>query len=429
VVVGNALQFYDFLTYAFFAVQIGRTFFPSHNATSSLLASLATFGVGFLSRPIGGLVIGVMGDRVGRKPAMMLSFALMGVAIIGLALTPSYRSIGVIAPIAVIAFRLLQGFALGGEVGPSTAFLIEAAPPLKRGLYVSLQYMTQDAAVLVAGLVGVALANLLTPGDLDAWGWRVAFLIGAVIVPFGLLLRGGLPETLIAARAAEPQGERTALRPHVRIAILGLMLLGSGTIASYLLTYMTTYAGTTLHMKASLAFGATVMLGLCGVICDPVGGWLSDRYGRKRVMLAPWVLLLFLVFPAFWMLNHFRTSAALLAATALLTIPGSISGSSVLVGITESLPPRIRSGALATLYAVAIATFGGTTQFIVAWLISVTGNPLAPAWYMAGAVIVGVIAMVAMRETAPRLVGEGAGIGEHKPFISGEGSSDRVRAN
>ena len=318
VVVGNALQFYDFLTYAFFAAQIGRTFFPSHNATSSLLASLATFGVGFLSRPIGGLVIGVMGDRVGRKPAMMLSFALMGVAIIGLALTPSYRSIGVIAPIAVIAFRLLQGFALGGEVGPSTAFLIEAAPPLKRGLYVSLQYMTQDAAVLVAGLVGVALANLLTPGDLDAWGWRVAFLIGAVIVPFGLLLRGGLPETLIAARAAEPQGERTALRPHVRIAILGLMLLGSGTIASYLLTYMTTYAGTTLHMKASLAFGATVMLGLCGVICDPVGGWLSDRYGRKRVMLAPWVLLLFLVFPAFWMLNHFRTSAALLAATALL---------------------------------------------------------------------------------------------------------------
>jgi MFS family permease len=407
VVVGNALQFYDFLTYAFFAAQIGRTFFPSHNATSSLLASLATFGVGFASRPVGGLVIGMMGDRVGRKPAMILSFALMGCAILGLALTPSYRAIGVMAPILVIAFRLLQGFALGGEVGPSTAFLIEAAPARRRGLYVSLQYMTQDGAVLVAGLVGVALANLLSPAALDAWGWRVAFLIGAVIVPFGLVLRGGLPETLVAARAARPAGERTALRPHLRIAALGLVLLGSGTIVSYLQTYMTTFASTTLHMRANVAFGATVIIGLCGVVFDPIGGWMSDRYGRKRVMLWPWLLLLVLVFPSFWAITHFRTAAALLAGCALLSIPGSISGSSVLVAITESLPPAIRSGALATIYALAISAFGGTTQFIVTWLIAVTGDPLAPAWYMGLAVAAGVAAMLAMRETAPRLVGEG----------------------
>src|SRR6476619_3018834 len=159
VIAGNALEFYDFVTYAFFAAQIGRTFFPSDTPGASLLASLATFGAGFLTRPLGAWVIGRMGDRRGRKPAMLLSFTLIGIATIGLPLTPSYASIGVLAPILVIGFRLLQGFALGGEVGPSTAFMMEAAPPLRRGLYISLQSMSADGAVLVAGLIGFVLAN------------------------------------------------------------------------------------------------------------------------------------------------------------------------------------------------------------------------------------------------------------------------------
>jgi MFS family permease len=175
VVVGNALEFYDFLTYAFFAVHIGNAFFPSRNPSSSLLLSLATFGAGFLMRPVGGLVIGRMGDRVGRKPAMLLSFSCMGIAMSGLALTPSYASIGITAPILVIAFRLLQGFALGGEVGPTTAYLMESAPVGRRGLYASLQYSTQGLAVMTAGLIGVLLARVLDPEALDVWGWRVAF--------------------------------------------------------------------------------------------------------------------------------------------------------------------------------------------------------------------------------------------------------------
>src|SRR5580698_3038090 len=196
VTAGNALEFYDFLTYAFFAAQIGRTFFPSANAAGSLLASLATFGAGFLMRPVGALTIGRMADRIGRKPAMLLSFALMGTAMVGLALTPSYRAIGIAAPILAIGFRLVQGFALGGEIGPNTAYLIEAAPPNRRGLYVSFQYMSQDGSVLVSGLVGYALAQWLSDAQLDAWGWRVAFILGASIVPFGLLLRRELAETL-----------------------------------------------------------------------------------------------------------------------------------------------------------------------------------------------------------------------------------------
>ena len=155
VVIGNGLEFYDFLTYAFFAVQIGHTFFPVKDPTSSLLLSLATFGAGFFTRPLGGFIIGSMGDRLGRRPAMLLSVSLMGLAITGLALTPSYAAIGVAAPVLVILFRLMQGLALGGEVGPTTAYLIEAAPVHRRGFYASLQYATQDCAVLVSGLIGL----------------------------------------------------------------------------------------------------------------------------------------------------------------------------------------------------------------------------------------------------------------------------------
>ncbi|HXP64938.1 MAG TPA: MFS transporter, partial [Steroidobacteraceae bacterium] len=172
VALGNAVEFYDFVTYAFFAAQIGRAFFPSDTPGTSLLASLATFGAGFLTRPLGAFVLGRMGDRLGRKPAMLASFALIGVAVIGLPLIPTYASIGVLAPILAICFRLVQGFALGGEVGPSTAFMMEAAPPLRRGLYISLQATSADVAVMVAGLVGVGLASALSPAALDSWGWR-----------------------------------------------------------------------------------------------------------------------------------------------------------------------------------------------------------------------------------------------------------------
>jgi MHS family citrate/tricarballylate:H+ symporter-like MFS transporter len=400
VVVGNALEFYDFLTYAFFAVYIGRTFFPSNIPSASLLASLGTFGVGFVTRPIGSLVIGRMGDRLGRKPAMILSFSLMGVAIVGLALTPSHAMIGVAAPILVIFFRMLQGFALGGEVGPTTAFLLEAAPPGRRGFYTAFQAWTQNLSVLVSGLVGFGLARTLSERQLQDFGWRIAFLIGAAIVPFGLLVRRSLPETLPL-----PEGnkrEHILLRPYLRVAFLGLMLLASGTIGAYLRSYMTTYAIVTLHMPTTVAFAATIVAGLSGVAFDLVSGGLSDRFGRKPMMLAPGILLLVTIFPAFYVISHFRTTATLLGATAALSILASLWTSPAITWLTESFPAPIRSGGVAIVYAVAIATFGGTTQFAVTWLIQVTGNPLAPAWYWTAGMMVGLAAMSATRETAPR---------------------------
>src|ERR1700733_15080355 len=194
--IGNMLEFYDFITYSFFAIQIGHSFFPSHSQFASLMLSLATFGAGFVTRPIGGFVIGSYSDRAGRKPAMILSFAMMGCAIIVLALTPSYASIGIAAPIIAIAARMVQGFSLGGEVGPTPAYLMEAAPPEQRGLAVSWQPVSQQIAATAGALVGVTLSKLMSGPALDAYGWRIAFLLGAICLPFGLWLRTGLPETI-----------------------------------------------------------------------------------------------------------------------------------------------------------------------------------------------------------------------------------------
>lgn len=398
VVVGNGLEYYDFVTYAFFALQIGRTFFPSDTPGASLLASLATFGVGFLTRPLGAFFIGRFGDRAGRKPAMLLSFTLIGVGVVGLPLIPAYASIGILAPILAIVFRLLQGFALGGEMGPSTAFLMEAAPPLRRGLYVSLQATSADFAVCMAGLVGVGLASVLDAPALDAWGWRVALLFGAAIIPVGLVLRRTLHETLDGPVRAE---EEPAPGGYGKIVVLGLVLLSTATTVNYLLEYMTTYANVTLGMSSKIAFGATAVIGLSGVICDSLGGWLSDRFGRRPIMIVPWLFLAVAVFPCFWMLERLRTAAALYSACAVLACISTLSSATIIVAITESLPRRVRSGGIAIIYALAISVFGGSAQFFIAWLIRATGNPLAPAWYMFSGVVIGIIVLFQLPETAP----------------------------
>ncbi|MDE2448342.1 MAG: MFS transporter [Gammaproteobacteria bacterium] len=399
VAAGNGLEFYDFVTYAFFATQIGRTFFPSDTPGLSLLSSLATFGVGFLTRPLGAIVIGRFGDRAGRKPAMMVSLCLIGVAILGLALTPSYASIGMLAPILVIVFRLLQGFALGGEVGPSTAFLMEAAPPSRRGLYASLQATSADTATFIAGVVGVALASTLDAAQLDAWGWRIAQLLGVCIIPFAFVLRRTLSETLTAPAVADP-GNASA-SGYLPVFVMGLMMLSAATTNNYVLEYMTTYASNTLGMSAAVSFGATAAMGAGGLVCDTFGGWLSDRIGRKPVMIVPWVLMIVATLPSFWLLERLRTSAALWTVSAVLNGVQTISSATIIVAITESLPKRVRSGAFALIYALAISVFGGSTQFLVAWIIHMTGNPLTPAWYMLGAVTIGLIAMIRLPETAP----------------------------
>ncbi|HEY2886545.1 MAG TPA: MFS transporter [Rhizomicrobium sp.] len=408
-VIGNALEFYDFTTYAFFAVQIGHAFFPTgtggfvNSEFGSLMASLGTFGAGFLLRPVGGVVIGTYADKVGRRPAMILSFTLMGAAIFALALIPSYRSIGIAAPILAVLARLLQGFALGGEVGPTTAYLVEAAPIRRRGLYASWQSASQSIASMVGGGVGVVLAVILSAAHLEEYGWRIAFLLGALTLPFGLMIRRSLPETLHAPDHLPEykSGGIAIISDHFRAIVIGLMILMGGTVATYVLNYMTTFARTTLNMAASPSFAATLVNGLFGLIASLAGGWLSDIYGRRRLMLIPRFLFLFSVYPIFLLIVYQHSTMALLVGTALLSILLNISSGAFYVAFGETLPKRVRGVIFATVYATSIAFFGGTTQPIIAWLIHVTDNPLAPAWYLLLATSLSVIAMLMMAESAP----------------------------
>ncbi len=404
-VVGNALEFYDFVTYAFFAVYIGKAFFPASTPMGSLLLSVAVFGVGFVSRPLGGLLIGAFADRAGRKPAMLLTIGLITVGTMGLALTPSYDSIGLAAPIIVVLCRLIQGLALGGEVGPSSAFLIESAPAHQRGLYGSWQLASQGAAGFVAGLVGMALTSSLSPAELQAWGWRVPFALGLLLIPVAVYLRREMPETLEQAASTattSSAGTPPRLGTHRRLIILSVLAVLGGTVSTYVGNYMTTYAITTLKFAPTLAMAATVVGGLSTVVFALLGGWLSDRYGRRPVMLAPRLAAALLSYPAFLWLVDVKTPAALFAVTILLGALTAMSGAASLVAIPELFPRRIRAIGMSIAYAVGVALFGGTTQFVVTWLIGATGNPASPALYVTATSLIAAVGMYLLPEGSRR---------------------------
>lgn len=395
---GNALEFYDFMIFSFFAVQIGHAIVPAQFGARGLLLALATFGVGFFMRPLGAIVIGRYGDRRGRKPAMMWSFSLMGFSILGTALTPSYAHIGIFAPVLLLCFRLLQGFALGGEVGPITAYAAEAAPRGYRARYVSMLGTGQGLAVLCSGLMGYMLARLLTPAALDSYGWRIALLLGVLVVPIGLIIRSRLPETLELA-VAEAAGEPVSESPW-RVFLVGLLMVGAVTIAGYALTYLATYAQDTLKLGAQLAFVATIAQGL-GYLCSAyAGGWLGDRFGHRRMTWLTFGLLLILTLPAFVLINRWPTAASLFLATATLSMIHISAVVCMQAFLVESLTPSVRSGVFAITYATGVALFGGTTQFVLKLLIDESGSAFAPPWYVMGALLAGLLALTQLRETA-----------------------------
>ena len=421
--VGNALEFYDFITYSFFAIQIGRALFPAEGKFGSLLLSLATFGVGFVTRPIGGIVIGAYSDRAGRRPAMMLSFTLMGGAIVAMALIPPYTRIGVAAPILAVIARMVMGFSLGGEVGPNTAYLLESAPVKKRGLMVSWQGASQNISATVGGVVGVLLSATMSSSALDSYGWRIAFLLGAVTVPFGLWVRRGLPETLhnveesafaVAKAAATRLG---TVREHWKIVGLSVVILAAGTISTYVTDYMTTFAQDTLQIASGPAFGVTVVSNVAGIIGTLYGGWASDRFGRRALMIWPNLICLLMTYPVFLWIVHSRSVTALFVGMGVLNLFSNMPFGAFLAAMTESLPKNIRGGAVATIYAVSIAAFGGTCQFVIRWLIGPPpGHPMAPAWYLLVATVFGQIAMQFFPESAPAVREGGPLAAESSPL-------------
>lgn len=400
-VAGNAMEFYDFTTYAFFAVYIGKTFFPAGNDFVSLLMSVAVFGVGFVTRPLGGILIGAFADRAGRKPAMLLTIALITMGTLGLATTPSYESIGIAAPIIVVLCRLVQGLALGGEVGPSTAYLLEIAPPGQRGLYGSWQLASQGVASLAAGLVGVALTLSLSPEQMLSWGWRLPFLLGLLLIPIAIFLRRRMPETLDheSAGARATGASSPGIKHHIRPVVMAVLMILGTTVSTYAAIYMTTYAITTLKLSPVVGMTSTVIFGLATWGGALLGGWLSDRYGRKPVMLWPRVALLLLIYPAFMLLIQHTNFFTLACVTTLLASLTAISGAASLVLIPEQFPSHVRALGMSLAYAIGVTLFGGSAQFVIAWLIGATGDPAAPALYVVATSVVTLAAILMVPET------------------------------
>jgi len=400
-VAGNALEFYDFVTYAYFAIPIGDAFFPNKSHFISLILSLSTFGAGFLMRPLGALLLGRYADRAGQRPAMILTLTLMGVAVLGLALTPGYAQIGLAAPVFALAWRLLQGFALGGETGPTTAYLIEAAAPEKRGLYAAWQPASQSVAFFVGGLVGLSVAHFGGSSGLATWGWRLAIGVGALILPFGIWLRRTLPETLHKPEEGpRTHPPRASVRDHLPIFLIAVGLIGAGTVGTYVLTYMTTYAITTMHVPTEVSLSIPIFTGLTGFTCSLIGGWLTDRHGRKPFIVATRVALILLSGPIFWLIVRNHDAVTLIAASALISVILNLGAAALYAGLVESMHRELRGVGFSTVYALPVAILGGATQPFLAWLIHTTGDRMTPAWCMMAVNVVGLVAALAFRESA-----------------------------
>lgn len=398
-VAGNALEFYDFIIYSFFSVYIAKSFFPNDDKFISLLTAVAVYGVGFFTRPLGGLLIGTYADKKGRRAAMILTVTLITIGTLGLAATPSYESIGIAAPIIVLLARLVQGLALGGEVGPASSMLIESAPPNQRAFYASWQMASQGIAVAVGGVVGYVVSATLSSEQLASWGWRIPFLVSLALIPIAVYIRRALPETLEEpAYHNDSQIIKIIFTRYRKEVILGILALMSTAITAQVGNYMTTFAINTLELNPAVAQISTVLGGVMMFLFSLLAGFLADKYGRKSIMLWPRVALMLLIVPMFYMLVKTESVAMLLLVTMTVTLLTGMSGASSLVAIPEMMPIALRATGVSLIYAIGVTLFGGTAQFVLTWLIEHFGA-VSPAYYVVVTSVFSIIAMLMMPET------------------------------
>lgn len=386
VVLGNAIEFFDFTLYATFAVIIGNAFFPSDNAFASLLGSVLAFSLGFVARPLGAILIGYYADYMGRKAAMLLTIVLMAIGTAGMVLLPPYTAIGIWAPILLVLMRLIQGLAWGGEAGSSITFMMEAAPNHKRAFFTSWQIVAQGSAAITAGLFGFFLTKILTIEQLQAWGWRIPFACGLLILPLGLFMRRYLKDTYQPSKEARAVSSSTILTDvfskYRQVVIMGILVLSGATITQYFLNYLTTYALVELKLSADYAMISTLVMGVTMVLFGLIGGLCADRFGRKKTIIIPRIFLLFLLFPGLYIVNLSNHVVVFYAVIIVFTALQNISGAGLVVLLCESFPQYLRVSGFSITYAFGITIFGGTAQPIITLMLDHTHDPLSPAYYL-----------------------------------------------
>jgi MHS family proline/betaine transporter-like MFS transporter len=393
--IGNALEWFDFLVYGYFAVTISKVFFPSDSGTVSLLLTLGTFGLAYLVRPIGAIVLGAYADRAGRKAALMLSILLMMIGTTLMAVMPPYAAIGVAAPALVLVARLMQGFSVGGEFGSATAFLVEHTET-RKGFMASWQWASQGLTALVASAFGVILTSSLSSSELLSWGWRIPFFFGLLIGPVGLYIRSRMAETpeFVAAETIKtPIRTLIAEQPVAVLIATGASVISNSS--NYLILYIPTYAINTLHLPPSTGFIATLVGGVVlGTVALIAGHW-SDKIGRVRIMLAMTVLFFVTSYPIFAaMVAYPSLATAILAAGWLSLVKAGYSG--VLPSLmSELFPVETRAIGMSFSYSVSVTIFGGFAPFVATWLIANTGDKLSPSYYLMATAILSMIAIIA----------------------------------
>jgi MHS family proline/betaine transporter-like MFS transporter len=408
--IGNALEWFDLIIFGFLSVVMARQFFPSDDPSTALLLTLATFGISFVIRPLGGLVLGIYADRAGRMRALTMSATLMMIGTGMIAFMPTYADIGILATIGLVLARLIQGFSAGGEFASATAFLAEQSRE-RRGFFASWQIASQGITTILASATGAALFGLLSPEQLDAWGWRLPFAFGMLIGPVALYIRLRVPETpeFEAAETAEhPLREVwTEQRPRLFIAVAVTVL---GTISNFVILFTPTFASQELGIAPRDAFFATLATGVVQFLLAPPIGWLGDRIGRVKVMLTSATAMLLLIAPVYSLLIAHPTAATLIGVQILYGILATSYFASQPAFMSDLFPVRTRGTGMSLGYNIAVTVFGGVAPLIVATLIQVTGSKLAPSFYVMFGAAISLIGLLAYQALGRRERASGAAL-------------------
>ncbi len=401
-VIGNVLEWYDFAVYGFVAAIIGKNFFPGTDDTTELLKAFLTFGLGFVARPIGAIVIGRMGDTHGRKAALLLTIFLMASGTVLIGILPTYASIGFAAPALLLFARLVQGFSTGGEWGGSTSFIVEWAPTGKRGLFGSFQQMSVVAGLLLGSSFAALLNTILTPAQMGDWGWRVPFLVGGLLGPIGIYMRRTIDETPAYAKVVAVSATPATGPSGVALAARAFGFTIVWTVCFYvLLTYMPSWTAKYMNLTPAAALWSNSIGLIALIIGIPIFGRLSDRYGRRPLLLTCCVAFVILPWPLFTYLSSGNVPYIVLVLVQIgVALLISLYSGAGPAAIAEIFPTRRRSTWMTTGYALSVAIFGGSAPYLSIWMIQKFGSPIAPVYYLIVAAIISTAVIWSLKETA-----------------------------